>query len=99
MTTINSTELPTPSPEMPDGDSQSESPRRGVSRGLLAATVAAVAAITGGVLWLTAGSGGNDNPTPDRVQIVQDGRWGGPDVYEHGARPDGSFGTTDQRFG
>jgi hypothetical protein len=98
MTTTASTPLPTPSPDLPAGEAQSEAPRnRGrFSRGLVAATVGLVVAITGAVFWLTAGSSGSDTPG-QQVQVVDDGRWGGPDVYEHGRQPDGSFGTADQQ--
>ena len=56
-----------------------------------------VAAITGGVFWLLAADGGQEQRPP--VEIVQDGRYGGPDVYEHSRLPDGSFGTSEQQFG
>jgi hypothetical protein len=101
MTTTASTPLPTASPDLPDGETQSEAPRRAgrLSRGLVAAAVGAVVAITGGVFWLTSGSDSGGEQPSHSVQIVQDGRSGGPDVYEHGRTPDGGFGTTGTQYG
>jgi hypothetical protein len=99
MTTTADTPQKTPSPDLPDGRSESKAPRSsGRARGLMAATAVAVVAITGGVIWLTAGSSGGD-AARQPVQIVQDHRWGGPDVYEHGRLPDGGFGTTGTQYG
>ncbi len=99
MTTTAPTSLPAPSPDLPDGESRSEARHRGrFSRGLVAASIGAVVAITGAVFWLTDGSSGSDAPR-EQVQIVDDGRWGGPDVYEHGREPDGSVRTAGTQFG
>ena len=95
MTTTSTSPLDTQ--ERPADESESEAPRRQgrFSRGLLAATVAAVAAITGGVLWLTAGSGGDEPSQP--VQVVQDGgsQFGSADSLEHHAENEGQFGSAD----
>jgi hypothetical protein len=100
MTTTASAPTPMPSQDLPGSDEvEAQAPPRArrVSRGLLTVAVSGVLALTGGALWLTAATGGHE--TAHRVQVVEDGRSGGPDVYEHGRQADGSFGTSGSRFG
>lgn len=100
MTTINSTELPA-SAELPDGEPETQAPRSTSrrSRGVLAMTVAAVAAITGGTVWLLAGSGGDEPRQP--VEVVQDGgsapgqQFGSADSLEHNAGSGAEYGSAD----
>jgi hypothetical protein len=106
MTTINSTELPASEPEMPDGEPETQAarpqaprPQGRVSRGVLAATVAVVAGITGGVVWLLAGTGGDDPQQP--VQVIQDDgttsgqQYGSADSLEHQANSGQQYGSAD----
>jgi hypothetical protein len=100
MTTINSTELPV-SAELPDGEPETPAPRSSgrFSHGVLAVTVAAVAAITGGMVWLLAGSGGDEPRQP--VEVVQDGgsapgqQYGSADSLEHHADSGTQYGSAD----
>jgi hypothetical protein len=49
---------------------------------MAAAVVLTTLAVGGSTVWLATVTGGDSRPA--QVEIVPDGRWGGPDVFEHG---------------
>ena len=80
--TVPETDLPNP---------PAAKPRR---RRLVALALATVAA-AGGTAWMIAAGGGDAGPAP--VEIVEDGRYGGPDIYEHSIPAPGgqTYGSAD----
>jgi len=95
MTTTSVPTTTAPSIAAPETDlTTPPAPRRRPRRLVTALALAALAG-GGATVWVTAAGGGDAAP----VEIVQDGRSGGPDVYEHG-RPAPEGATTDgQQFG
>ncbi len=93
--TISTTPTTTPSipTALPDVPPAARTPRRRRLMSLAAVAALAAAGATFGVVAAT----GDSTPAP--VEIVQDGRWGGPDVYEHGRPTFGGATTDGQRFG
>jgi hypothetical protein len=105
-TTDPTTTVPTPtapSIEVPGTDRPNPPAVRSRRRKLSSLAVVAALAAGGGTVWVTAGTGDSaSSPLP----IVEDGRWGGPDVYEHsrtapeGAAPDEQqYGSADAAEG
>ena len=83
-----------PSTEVPETDLPNPPAAKPRRRRLVALALATVAA-AGGTAWILAASGGDAGPAP--VEIVEDGRYGGPDIYEHSIpAPDGqTYGSAD----
>ena len=86
------TAAPTAVPETDLPTAPAARPRR---RRLVTALALATVAAAGGTAWVIAAGGGDSGPAP--VEIVEDGRYGGPDIYEHSIpAPDGQqYGSAD----
>ena len=85
-----------PSIEVPETDTPTPPAARPRRRRLVAALAVATLAAAGGTAWLIT-AGGGDAAGSDPVEIVEDGRYGGPDIYEHSIpAPDGqTYGSAD----
>ncbi len=99
-TTDPTTTAPTataPSIAVPETDRPHPTAPRPRRRRLVTGLALATLAATGGTVWVVTGGGGDAGSAP--VEIVEDGRWGGPDVYEHSRPAPEGTATGGQEFG